>query len=735
MRILGLFCLLAFYSVESKALDLQIPTRPTLFPLEIDTNQGSGCVVAPQGSGNSNLVNIVNEKGTNVLNNVVQVAQSGNRMAALKADGTIVTWWPSVSNQLAATLQNMSNIVQISGQFALKNDGRITVFNSNSYIASVPSGISNIVQIDAGGELAAALKSDGTVVAWKWNQSNSSATTISGLSDVVQIATGVGNVALKSDGTVVAWDTNGVWTNQLNLQSIVQVAVNGNYVIIALRSDGVVFTKSLNPTYPHPETTIPYNWGTNVVQIGASGYWLGLLTRNSFLNAWPNFNANIGYYSNALAFTLTYGGVNSVYEILNLPNQTITPLSQLDNQTYGIPFNITMPTATSGLPVALSVKAGSATIKSNTITPTGVGTVVLAANQAGNANINSAPEVTTSFTVAQGSQTITPIQTIPNQSYSPNPIWIFTPTASSGLPVSMAVTGQATLNGNSLTLTGVGTVNLFADQAGNANYIAAPQVTTSFTVTIASQNVSPLESIPPQVVGVPFSISLPSASSALPVTLSILSGPATVSANTITPTGVGTVVVAADQAGNANYNPAPQVTTSFTVKNFNQGIANFKTIPSKNYPCAPFAVTRPKATSGLPVTLSVISGPATVKGNMVTVTTAGVVVLAANQGGNSQYNPAPQVTTSFSVATKTSTQTIKPFKRIPNKTYGTPFTIKLPTASSGLPVAVTVQSGNATINGNTVTLTGTGYVTLAANQAGNQYFNPAAKVTTTFFVQ
>jgi hypothetical protein len=91
--------------------------------------------------------------------------------------------------------------------------------------------------------------------------------------------------------------------------------------------------------------------------------------------------------------------------------------------------------------------------------------------------------------------------------------------------------------------------------------------------------------------------------------------------------------------------------------------------------------------------------------------------------------------TSFSVGTKSPNQTIAPFKKIPNKTHGTSFAITLPTASSGLLVAVTVQSGNATINGNTVTLTGTGYVTLAADQGGNSYFNPAPKVTTTFFVQ
>jgi hypothetical protein len=253
--------------------------------------------------------------------------------------------------------------------------------------------------------------------------------------------------------------------------------------------------------------------------------------------------------------------------------------------------------------------------------------------------------------------------------------------------------------------------------------------------TPINQTITPFDPISNQVVGVPFTITSPTSSSGLPVSISIKSGPATVSGSIITPTGAGTVVIAANQSGNTACNPAPEVTTSFTVKNFNQVIANFKTIPPKNYPCPPFAVTVPKATSGLPVTLSVVSGPAIVKGDMVTVTTAGVVVLRANQGGNAKYNPAPQVTTSFSVGTKTPNQTITPFKKIPNKTHGTSFTITLPTASSGLPVTVTVQSGNATINGNTVTLTGTGYVTLAADQGGNQYFNEAPEVTTTFFVQ
>jgi hypothetical protein len=53
------------------------------------------------------------------------------------------------------------------------------------------------------------------------------------------------------------------------------------------------------------------------------------------------------------------------------------------------------------------VKSGNATISANnTVTLTGIGTVILAANQTGNANYNAATEVTTSFAVAKGASKI-----------------------------------------------------------------------------------------------------------------------------------------------------------------------------------------------------------------------------------------------------------------------------------------------------------------------------------------
>ena len=72
---------------------------------------------------------------------------------------------------------------------------------------------------------------------------------------------------------------------------------------------------------------------------------------------------------------------------------------------------------------------------------------------------------------------------IPNQLIFNDPITLVA-TASSGLPVSFEMMeGPATINGNILTLTGeTGVVKFKATQAGNANWLPAPDVVKSFEV-------------------------------------------------------------------------------------------------------------------------------------------------------------------------------------------------------------------------------------------------------------
>jgi hypothetical protein len=70
----------------------------------------------------------------------------------------------------------------------------------------------------------------------------------------------------------------------------------------------------------------------------------------------------------------------------------------------------------------------------------------------------------------------------------------------------------------------------------------------------------------------------------------------------------------------------------------------FPELPVRNVGDAPFAVAA-KATSGLPVSLEVVSGPASLEKSQLTLAgSAGLVIIRASQPGNALFLPAPTVT-------------------------------------------------------------------------------------------
>ena len=86
----------------------------------------------------------------------------------------------------------------------------------------------------------------------------------------------------------------------------------------------------------------------------------------------------------------------------------------------------------------------------------------------------------------------------------------------------------------------------------------------------------------------------------------------------------------------------------------NQTIS-FSTISDKNVNDAPFGINA-TATSGLPVSFTIISGPATISGNTIALNgTTGSVRVRASQAGNGQWNPAPSVEQNFNVTNNPTT--------------------------------------------------------------------------------
>ncbi len=105
-------------------------------------------------------------------------------------------------------------------------------------------------------------------------------------------------------------------------------------------------------------------------------------------------------------------------------------------------------------------------------------------------NLNASPSVTQTIslsgTATQASQTITFTPPATPITFTTSPITL-SASASSGLPITFTVTsGPATVTGDQLTLTGIGTVAVTASQAGDAEYLPATSVSNSIVVNQAT---------------------------------------------------------------------------------------------------------------------------------------------------------------------------------------------------------------------------------------------------------
>jgi DNA/RNA endonuclease G (NUC1) len=143
------------------------------------------------------------------------------------------------------------------------------------------------------------------------------------------------------------------------------------------------------------------------------------------------------------------------------------------------------------------------------------------------------------------------------------------------------------------------------------------------------------------------------------------------------------------------------------------------------------------ASSGLAVTLTVTSGPATiVNGTTLHVTGAGLVTVQATQPGDVNYNPAPPVSQSLQVTP--ASQTIAFNGSAPTPTYGAPaFQVSATGGPSGNPVTFSAAGACSVVSQPgvaTVTIVSAGVCTLTASQAGNADYNAAPNAIETILI-
>jgi hypothetical protein len=266
-------------------------------------------------------------------------------------------------------------------------------------------------------------------------------------------------------------------------------------------------------------------------------------------------------------------------------------------------------------------------------------------------------------------------------------------------------------------LTGTGTVVLLASQAAAGGYTSAT-ATGSFTVFAANPGLA-FVTIPAQIFGVvPFPI-LATSSSTGTITYSVISGPATISGNTITLTGAGTVILSASQVAAGNYT-AGMASTSFSVS-----------LPVVGN------LAKPAHTSVAAAGTSEVAAPdvqidtkAAVANTSSEVSSPAVVTSATQSGGTS--SPAVVASPAAAYSEILMTPTLR-LAKVPSQVYGAGSYPLSATSNSAGAITYSIVSGPAILLGNGVRATGAGTVTVKASQAAYGAYL-ATSATTSFEV-
>ena len=482
----------------------------------------------------------------------------------------------------------------------------------------------------------------------------------------------------------------------------------------------------------HAPASAVYNTSFSVAATGGgSGNPVTFSSSGACTNAAALFTMNSGTGTCTVQYNqvgdANYSPAPQVTESVNAQkaNQTITvsthaPANAAYNTSFGVQAN-----APGGV-VSFS-SSGACSNTGNTFTMTsGTGTCNVNYSQGGDSNYNPAPQVTETVNAQKANQTINvtthaPVSASFNQQFT-----VAATGGGSGNPVTFSSSGACTNNGATFTITsGTGTCTVNYDQAGDANYNAAPQVIETVSIGKIDQAINVTIHAPASAVyNTQFTVAATGGGSGNPVTFSS-SGACTNTGAAFTMTsGAGTCSVKYDQAGDSNYNPAPQVTETVNAQKAGQTITVSTHAPAGAVYNTSFGVAA-SAPGGV-VTFS-SSGTCSNAGNTFTMNSGtGTCTVQYDQAGNSNYNPAPQVTETVNAQKAGQTITVSthaPASAVYNASFGVQ-------ANAPGGVVSFSSSGACSNTGNTFTMTsGTGTCSAKYDQAGNSNYNPAPQVT------
>ena len=263
------------------------------------------------------------------------------------------------------------------------------------------------------------------------------------------------------------------------------------------------------------------------------------------------------------------------------------------------------------------------------------------------------------------------------------------------------------------------------------------QVQIAYSPT-ASQTINVTTHAPPSAAyRTSFTVAATGGGSPNPVTYAG-SGACSNSGSTFTMTSsTGICTVTYDQAGDDNYDPAPQVQETVTAQKASQTINVTTHAPPNAAYGTSFTVAATGGGSPNPVTYAG-SGACSNSGSTFMMTSStGICTVTYDQAGDDNYHPAPQV--QESVTAQKASQAIR-FTSTPpaSPVYGGSYTVTATGGASGNSVVFSIDrssaAGACSISGAKVLFTSAGSCVIDANQAGTASYAPAPQVQQTLTI-
>ena len=679
--------------------------------------------------------------------------------AAVAATNNAGIW--SASHMLAAGITASNRNVSITATNSIGSTTRADTSN-----ATVDSVVPTVVSIAP----ASGASASNTTV--NFTASFSEAVTGVSTGDFTLVVTGsaTGNIASASGSgssyTVTVNDITGNGTLKLNLKASTNISDTAGNSGLAAFTAGTTHTVAIatapgaptigTATAGDAQASVSFSAPASNGGSAITGYTVtsnpGGITAGG--NGFTTSPITLSGLSNGTAYTFTVTATNAVgtstasaasNSVTPKANQTIT-FTNPGAQNFG-----TTPTLTASASSSLPVSFSSATTGVCTITSGGsltfitAGSCTINADQAGNAATNAATTISQSFLVnavvpgAPVIGTATAGNTQASVSFSApantggSSITGYTVTANPGgatasgvvspLVVSGLSNGQAyTFTVTATNVAGTGS----ASAASNAVTPAAPQV-----ITFANPGAQNFGTTPTLTASA--SSSLPvSFSSATPAVCTITSG------GTLSFITAGICTINANQAGNAAWLAASQVSRSFTVNPVVPGAPAIGTATGGDTQ-ASVSFSAPVNTGGSSITGYTVTanpGGATASGAASPLVVSGLsngqaytfTVTATNVAGTGSASAASNA------VTPAAPQVIT-FANPGAQNFGTTPTLSA-SASSGL--AVSFSSATPAVctitSGGLLGFASTGSCTIHADQPGNASYLPAPRVSRTFSV-